>query len=186
MRRNIIGIVAGSRKDLDHVRDVAAQLKNRGWTYSIWDSEVYSQATGGQVYTVFPGSVHRDAHETLNYVSRLSNVVRNNGNRLVYLTCIGLRDEGSGCIAGQTGRRVVAVPPDVKEYGRYPNGVRVYPFSKEMQRENDIVAALGWIQQEFESPNWDAEDIKHGDIRTKARAELLSFREDVLAGKMKF
>lgn len=66
MTRKVIGIVFGSRKDLDHVQQVTAQIKERGWTYSQMQRLYNSNAAHLmhpkvlQAYTVAAGSAHRD------------------------------------------------------------------------------------------------------------------------------
>jgi hypothetical protein len=106
--------------------------------------------------------------------------------RSIFLTCIGLRDEASGVIASYTGKRVAACPPDAKDYGKYPGGVRVVTFSKDAVRENDIVAALNWIETEFENLNWDTDDAtarKTNEDKYKALETLRLKLED---GAIKF
>jgi hypothetical protein len=82
-------------------------------------------------------------------------------------------------IASYTGKRVAACPPDAKEYGTYPKGVRVKTFSKDTDRGNDIVAALDWIEREFDNPNWDADNETARNMHKDKRAALDKLRDKI-------
>jgi len=178
MTQKAIHMVFGSESDLEHVRKIIGELQTRGWKYT--DAPSDSQ----KAYTIGAGSVHRDVEGTLNYVRTLAAAYMN--QQQIFLTCIGLRDEASGVIASYTGKRVVACPPDAKEYGKYPGGVRVVTFSKEPEREKDIASALNWIEAEFGSPNWGFENQSMQKIHDDKRAALNKLREKVEKGEIKF
>ena len=181
MSRKIVGVLCGSRSDLGHVQKVTGVLKDRGWVYFPWDSE----PSGERSYTVNAGSVHRLHDRTLEDVVRLSTYAKNESDKLIFVTCIGLNDDASGTIASYTGRRVVALPPDIKVYGRYPNGVRVYPFSTEGRGE-DIQRALDYLSDEFDNPYWVFDDEISRKYWEEARKNLLDFREEIKARKIDF
>ncbi len=184
--KKLIGIVFGSKSDLEHVNNVTSQAKSRGWKYlSVGPDGIYVPGND-RAYAVAAGSVHRDPIGTMNYASRLSKSVEDWGDKLIFLTCIGLRDEASGLISSYTGNRVIAVPPDAKEYGRYPNGVRVTPFSSQMPRDADIAAALERIEQEFESPGWGEDDELSMQAMVKARKALNETRMQIYSGEIGF
>jgi phosphoribosylcarboxyaminoimidazole (NCAIR) mutase len=188
MNRKVIAVLFGSESDLDHVKKVTGALNERGWKY-FPDHSVVAPAFDfrDMVYHVWPGSVHRDYKGTLGYVAAMSTEYKNVGDRLMFLTCIGLRDEASGCVSAATGNRVVALPPDSKAYlPKYPKGVRVYAFSGNSERNGDIADALRWIEHEFDSPSWDKDDAETEKSRSEARQKLDKLRERIEKGEITF
>lgn len=190
MNRKAVSVIFGSEKDLEHVKGVVGYLKTRGWGepkhgFCIYGQELYMKSKKPvKACFVYPGSVHRDLDGTVNYVNGLSVAASDMGDRLVFLTCIGLNDDASGVIASSTGRRVFAVPPDSKNYNKYPSGVRVYPFSQKNERLDDIVAAVDALELEFDKKEWLAEDQEAEDKRTKARENLDNLRGKVYRGEI--
>lgn len=182
--RKIVGILMGSPKDREHAAKVAEALRGRGWVRSPYSHIYVPHEAEDKTYVVNAGSVHRDVDGTISYAKRLSEIADGAGDRLIFLTCVGRRDEASGVISSYTGKRVVAVPPAAIEYGKYPDGVMVYPFSKEADRTIDITAAADWLNGEFDSPDWDATNAARKAEREKARQDLLNFRADLQDGKI--
>jgi len=181
MTQKAIHMVFGSESDLEHVRKIIGYLNQRGWKYT----DMPLADNFEKAYIIRAGSVHRDVMGTLNSAKALTEMT-DGVYRSIFLTCIGLRDEASGVTASYTGKRVVACPPDAKDYGKYPGGVRVVTFSNDAVRENDIVAALNWIETEFENPNWDADDATARKTNEDKHKALETLRLKLEDGAIKF
>jgi len=181
MPRNVIGILFGSEVDVPHVKLIVDELERREWKRLTSDG--YSP-DDKKIYALEAGSVHRDLRGTLRYVTRFSRKVRETGDRLIYLTCIGINDDASGVIASQTGEIVVAVPPDSKRYPPYPKGVRVHPYSEEGDREIDINSALDRVEGEFVNNNWEVNYSASALLREKAREKLDVLRAGLSEGRI--
>ncbi|GEM_PF-5296648 len=183
--KNIVGLVMGSRKDVDpHSKLVAEELRKYGWARSEHGHIYVPSDPAEKVYTVNGGSVHRDLDGTVAYVNHLSDIADSAGDRLIFLTCVGRRDEASGVISSYTGKRVAAIPPAAVEYGKYPDGLMVFPFSKNADRSMDIAAGVAWINEEFKNPEWEALGATRKEEREKAKSDLLKFRDELQEGKI--
>lgn len=178
--KKVIHVLFGSEVDLPHVQKVTDHLKQRGWRYE------KGPCDGEKTYTVGAGSVHRDIYGTLGGALTLSFTYPPESFRSIFLTCIGLRDEASGVLSSYTGKRVVAIPPDIKEYGKYPKGVCVTAFSSNPDREKDIVAAMDWIETEFDNPNWNSDNEANNAIHIEKRDALKVLKKRIELEQINF
>jgi len=184
--RNVVSLIFGSEKDLPHIREVVQLFDSHGWRRM--PNDIYNPAViDGQIaYGIAAGSAHRDLSGTIEYAQRISCNADERGDRLIFVTCIGINDDASGVIASQTGNRVVALPPDSKVYSPYPKGIAVYPFSEDQNRSQDITFASDWIQREFDNPEWDYADRQNWEARTKARGNLDTLRAKLGRDEIQF
>jgi len=182
---NVISLVFGSSSDLEHVKNLTSYLRLEGWLRSDKNGVYMPPDANKDIYSVFAGSVHRDLDGTVEYARDVSKRAETLNDRLIFLTCIGLNDDASGVIASQSGKRVFAIPPDKKNYNKYPGGVRVTTFSGQEDRKLDIAAGLEAIHLHFyENPDWDKEDAEAANKRKEAFEKLQKLRSDLFNGEI--
>jgi phosphoribosylcarboxyaminoimidazole (NCAIR) mutase len=181
----VISLVFGSDSDLEHVKQLTAYLRGKNWVRSDKNGVYMPSDSAEKIYAVFPGSVHRDLDGTVEYARAMTKRAGILSDRLVFLTCIGLNDDASGVLASQSGKQVFAIPPDRKNYNKYPGGVRVYTFNTHEERGIDIAAGCEAIRLHFdENPDWDKDDSEAAAKRENARKKLEKLREDLFSGRI--